>query len=765
MVADDALIRIRGTAVIEGDMETRHFSLPEVHAYERQETQFGGVAAWLNDQVVVDVGASAEAVLAATAIFVDDDYFDVLRVRPALGTLLGPADAAATASPRVVISHAMWQQYFGGSSDITSVVLRVNGHPIQIGGVAPPGFTGAGPALRDRVIWLPLHARTSVANATPGWTGSWDEAGLAAVARLRPGVTRDQALAAVRTIAASVTQQQQEGESERTSADVAPLLAGNEEAPTSPSTARIELASAAVLVLLILLITCTTVSTLLVGLGVARRREIAVRLSLGAARPRIIRQLLTENVLLAFCACVLALIVTLNGLRALAASQAEMPFSLDWRIFAFAAASTVATTLLFGLSPALHATRLAVADVLKDGAGSRASSRSWLQRGLVVAQIALTQPLLAAVGGTLLLVIDEMRHRTADADAERMLDLDFAAVSGLSTETQNAMLEDVSDRLRALPGVEAVTYGGGGLSFFGVASHPADRITARDPAAVPILTRFGARDYFAVHGIPLLAGRDFETGDRHAASNAVIIEERLARRLWGGANPLGRRILRSSQPDSVPFVVIGVVDDVSSTEEWYERARIYIPYNSQPLRSLSVRTAGPAQSLLPTVRGIIQAEVRMMPLAEITTVAAEKAEVRRGLLLGSAAVGVGGLIALLLFSVGLYAVVAFAVRQRTREIGIRTALGARHDQVVRMFVGGGLRLAALGLVLGLPLSLLALRAVTSELGTTAAEQALLRTPVLAVIITGLVLSVSWLATWIPARHAARVDPLTAVRVE
>jgi ABC-type antimicrobial peptide transport system permease subunit len=154
-----------------------------------------------------------------------------------------------------------------------------------------------------------------------------------------------------------------------------------------------------------------------------------------------------------------------------------------------------------------------------------------------------------------------------------------------------------------------------------------------------------------------------------------------------------------------------------------------------------------------------------MPLTGITAEAADRAEFRRGLLVGSAAVGMGGLIALLLFCIGLYAVVAFAVRQRTREIGIRTALGARRDQVVRMFVGGGLRLAALGLVLGLPLSLLALRAITSEIGASEAEQALLRTPVLAGIITGLVLSMSWLATWIPARHAARVDPMTAVRAE
>lgn len=376
MVADDALIRIRGTAVIEGERETRHFALPEVDAYERQQTLFEGVAAWLNEQVVVDVGASAEGVLSATAIFVDDDYFDVLRVRPALGTLLGPADAAEAESRRVVIGHAVWQQYFGGSSDIVGRVLRVNDQPVQIAGVAPPGFRGAGPPLRDRVIWLPLRTRTSVTNAAPGWMGSWEEAEFAAVARLRPEATREQALAAVRTIAASVTPLYRESELEQTAADIAPLLANNAQAPTSTSEATIQLVSAGIIVLLILLITCTTVSTLLVGLGVARRREIAVRLSLGAGRARIVRQLLTENVLLALCACALALLVTLNGLRTLASWQSGMQFSLDWRVFAFAAASAVVTALLFGLSPALHATRLALADVLKDGAASVASSRS-----------------------------------------------------------------------------------------------------------------------------------------------------------------------------------------------------------------------------------------------------------------------------------------------------------------------------------------------------------------------------------------------------
>jgi putative ABC transport system permease protein len=345
-----------------------------------------------------------------------------------------------------------------------------------------------------------------------------------------------------------------------------------------------------------------------------------------------------------------------------------------------------------------------------------------------------------------------------------MMYVDFATVSGLATETQMAVLEEVSDRLRELPGVEAVTYQHGGSFWFSVAPHPADRVAERDPRLVPVRTQFAARDYFAVHGILLRAGRDFDTDDRHGASNAVIIEERLARQLWGNARPLGRRIIRSGEAESVPLVVVGIADE-TSVDEPGEPALIYRPHWTQSPRSLLVRTAGPALPLLSTVRGIIQTEVRQMPLTDITTVAASRAEGRRDLLVGSTAVGVAGLIALLLFCIGLYAVVAFAVRQRTREIGIRTALGARRDQVVRMFVGGGLRLAGLGLVLGLPLSLLALRAVRGEIGTTAAEAAAIPLPVLAGTITGIVLSVSWLATWIPARHAAHVDPLTAVRVE
>jgi predicted permease len=485
MVADDTLIRIRGTAVSEGERETRYFAVPEVQAYERQQTLFEGVAAWLTEPVVLEPRASAEGVVSASAIFVDADYFDVLRVRPASGTLLGPADAAPAEAARVVIGHSMWQQYFGGSSDVVGRVLRVNDQLVEIAGVAPAGFAGAGPALRDRVIWLPLRTRTAIASAAPGWMGSWEEAEFAAVARLGPEATGEQALAVVRTIAASMTQHYGESEWEQTAADVAPLLASNAQAPTSTSEATILLVSAGVIVLLILLITCTTVSTLLVGLGVARRREIAVRLSLGAGRLRIVRQLLTENALLALCACALALLVTLNGLRALASWESEVQFSLDWRVFTFAAASAVVTALLFGLSPALHATRLALADVLKDGAASVASSRSWLQRGLVVAQIALTQPLLAAVGGIMLLVIDEMGGGLAYTDAERLMDLDFGAVSGQSAEAQMAVLEEVSDRLRELPGVEGVTYQHGGTWYFSVASHPADRVAERDPGLCP----------------------------------------------------------------------------------------------------------------------------------------------------------------------------------------------------------------------------------------------------------------------------------------
>ncbi len=784
---DESLVRIRGTMRMKrtAGVQARLLSWPEVREYAGRADLFSGVAAHADETGVVSTGDATSTPTPVRLIYTTSNYFSILNVHPALGRAPAePDDTRMTTSPTAMISHALWQQRFGGARDVIGRTLRVNDTPVEIVGVAPPRFIGTdgGGGL---TIWVPLAAYPLLQKRTSAAFISYDSVFLSAEARLRPGITRQAATPIVAGIAGRALQSGNDrvatraagagvlpGRDETGSADVVPMLASNSRV-SERTDLLISGAASIGLALLVLLITCTNVSALMVGLAVARRREIGVRLSLGAPRRRLIRQLLTESVLLALIAASVGLFVTMVGIGLGGAALEDVQLVVDWRVTIATCAVAIVTGILFGLSPALHATRVSVSEVLKNSASTVAATRSRLQRALVVAQIALTQPLLVGLGVVIVTMVTDTGSGARSGAPEAIAEIELDTWAGrVSTAERAARIAAVVERVAAMPGVTAAMPMQMGTVTAPLTVHPADRI-AGIAYAPAMATRLMAapKGYFKAFAIPIVRGRDFE-GREYAYSpddagrapsfDAVIVGSDLARRLWGNANPLGRRLAMalSDSARAAAMVVVGVVNEaVVGPSDVNDRFRVFVPYAVMNTGVIA-RTAGPALPMLNAMRTVVAVEAPQMPIVRVQTMEQREAESRRSVLRASGAVAGGGLLALLLSAIGLYAVLSFAVGQRTREIGIRTALGAQRGQVVRMFFAKGLALSALGLFLGLPLSLIATRLIVTTLNWPLASS-----PLLGVAIGAVVLVVASVAVWIPARRASTIDPIVALRTE
>ena len=797
---DDSMVRIRGTMRMQqmAGVHARLMSWPEVQEYAGRTDLFSSVAAHADEIAAVTTGDETSTPGTVNLTFTTPNYFSVLNIRPVLGR--APASEAdvlrMTTSPTAMISYAMWQQRFGGAPDVIGRTIRVNGMPIEIVGVAPPRFTGTAGG-GGMTMWVPLAAYPVLQKRTTAAFTSYDSLFLSAAARLRPGITTQAATPIVAGIAERAFQRGQDGAAtqvtaadgvpaprETGSADVVAMLASN----SRVSEARradllISGVAAGGFALLVLLITCTNVSALMVGLAVARRREIGVRLSLGAPRKRLIRQLLTESVLLALTAAAVGLVVTMAGIRLIGATLEDLQLVVDWRVTIATCTVAIVTGVLFGLSPALHATRVSVGEVLKSSSSSVAATRSRLQRALVVAQIALTQPLLVGLGVVVWTMVTDTGGRGTSIVAGQIVEIELDTWAGrVSTTERASRIAAAVERVGAMPGVIAAMPMQMGTVTAPLTVHPADRIAG---VAYPVMEAHlmaAPKGYFNGFAIPILRGRDFDTGEyahssddplRAPSFDRVIIGSDLARRLWGDADPIGRRLTMglSARADSAPMVVVGVVDEAAAGPSGVnERIRVYVPYSTMTTGVIA-RTAGPALPMLNAMRRVVAAEAPQMPISRAQTMEQSEAESRREVLRAGGAAAGGGLIALFLSAIGLYAVVSFTVAQRTREIGIRTALGAQPGQVVRMFFAKGLALSAFGLILGLPLSMLVTRLIAVA-GVRAGSRVtdtlhgpLTSSPLLGVAIAAVVLVVASIAVWIPARRASTIDPVVALRTD
>jgi len=690
-----------------------------------------------------------------TAKRITANYLTALRVHPALGRDFTPDEDAPGKSAVAILTHGFWQRQFGGRPDVLNQTLPLDGRPFTIVGIMPRDFQADSKTdLLTPAAYTPEEHQDHGAHY------------IGVIGRLKPGVTVEQARSEMNVIADRLAKQFPDT-NKGWGVKLAPML---EYAVADVRPVLLSLLGA---VGFLLLIACANVANLLLARATARAKEISIRAALGASRTRIVRQLLTESVLLAVLGAALGLLVAQWGTSALLAFAPDtLPrareIGLDARALGFTCALALVTGIGFGLVPAFQAARINLNETLKDaGRGSSEGRHRQRVRGaLVVAEVAIALVLLVGAG---LLIRSFARLQNVNPGFQPRdawtVSLELPEKKYGTGAQQAAFAQQAAEALAAIPGVQSVGAshvvpftGNDYVLSFTIAGRP-----PVDPADEPNANYYAITpDYFKAMGIPLLRGRLFNAHDSAGAPRVAIINESLAKKFFPNENPLGQRINITNGPEAFREIV-GVVGDVKHYGlDTDTPLQTYEPFAQQPLNFLTfvVRTSGPIPGLPAAIRTAIYSVDKDQPIASVrplTQLIAESvARQRFAMFLFAVFSGV----ALLLAAIGIYGVMAYSVTQRTGEIGIRMALGAQQADVLRLiFVQGG-RLVALGLGAGLVGALLLTRFISSMLFGVSA-----RDPFTFVAIAALLAAIAGLACFIPARRATKVDPLTALRAE
>ena len=739
-------------------------SPPEYFELQERNRSFASIGAYRTGTASVGGGATPVRVTSAIATHT---LFETLGVPAQIGRSFNAEEDAPNGEPVAVLSHELWQNAFGADPAILGRTVIVNGNSTRVTGVMPPGFDVADAQVE---IWLP-------AGLDPANRQNRGSHFLDVIARLQPGVSAQQAHADVARMVAMWTELNPD--THVPSPDNHPIFM------TTLQDDMIGNVRPALLLLLgavgfVLLIACANVANLLLARAESRQREIAVRAALGAGRARLLRQFLTEGVVLALIGGTLGLFLGYAGVQMLVASNPEgipraAEISLDGTVVTFTLLVSLLTGLLFGLAPALNLTARVMNRSLRDGVGrtTAGAARQQVRRALVVSEMALAV-ILVVGSGLMLRSFAELQRVDLGFNPERLLSFQlFLPSAGYEGgPAQNAFYERLLPRLASLPGVTGVSAMSGlpprrdvnanDTEFEGVEQTP------DGPAHNVDYYQFVDRDYLQTMQIPLVAGRTFDATDA-AGAPVVMINERLARVFYGDANPLGRRI-RPCCGDGTPWLtIIGIVGDVKQggvAEEVGTEMYAYAPQTAEVLgfapRTMNVvlRTQGDPLSVAGAVRAEVAAIDPTLPIANLATMedVLHDAVARPRFL--TLLLGFFAAVALALAAIGTYGVMAYSVAQRRQEIGIRMALGARASSVLGMVLGQGLIVAGLGLGIG----------VVGALGLTRLLQSLLYNvsatdPAAFIAAPALLAVVAVLACLIPARRATRVDPATVLKTE
>ena len=762
MASDPGSLRIAAMENREG--QSRSWSYPNFKDFRDRATLLDVVGQ--DDQTFsIAVDETAER---AWGGLVTGNFFAVMGLRPAAGRFFTSSeDVTPGGHPVVVISHAYWVRRFAGDGAVVGKQVRINNVPMTVIGVAPEGFIGSFLGVAS-AAWVPMAMQRDMMGGDRlnargnGW--------MQAIVRLKPGVSQAQAQAEATSIMAQLEQEHpQFNEGRRL------RIVQTWEAPFGAATVLTPvLAVLSILVALVLVIACANVANLLLSKAVSRRREVAVRLSLGASRARLVRQLLTESLMLASFAGMAGVVMaywTMDVVMAFV-PPVDMPIDLGLRMDAttlmFAVAMSMATGVLFGLAPALQASSPHTIHALKEegraGSGGRTTGR--LRNALVVAQVAVCLVLL--VGATLFLrsfLAAQTLSPGFEADRLVTASMDMFP-SGYTGERHRQFQRRVIEAVSVLPGVQSAAFGSRIPMGFGGNNQTVlsgiDGYTPREHEEIVINYSTVGPRYFATLGIPVRQGREYDDTDVAEGRRGLVINEAMARRYWPNGTALGSRIHMGTSD----VEIIGIVGDSkynSINERPLPQMFYSLTRNEISTLRLFVRTSGDPGPLVAEVRNAIHALDPALPVYDARTVAEHVQGALFAQRMAADLLGAMGVLALLLAAIGLYGVMAYAVSQRTQEMGIRLALGASPASLLGMVISQGMRLTTVGLAIGLVLAFAAF-------GSIGAVRTLLPgisplDPITFISVPTGLAAIALLAAFIPARRAGRVDPVVALRVD
>jgi putative ABC transport system permease protein len=737
---------------------------PDYEDYRDRAESFAGLAAYST----VPLSMTTDETSRVHADLVTENYFNVLGVKPAAGRLLVSGDGQVA-----VISHGLWLRKFGGNPEIVGLRVILNGAPFTIVGVAEAGFRGT--AVNESIeVWVPISTQpVTLSRLSEGILKKRDAGWIEVFGRLKPGVAVRQADAELKTIAAQLAAAYPQTNQNRSVSAASGV--GMYPDDRAEVTGLLELLAGSVA--LLLLIACANVAGLFMVRASRRSREMAVRLAVGAGRWRLVRQLLAEGIVLAFAAGAVAILIsTWAAVQITAFSSStsllrRADINVDGRVFAFTVCACVLTGLLFAIVPAMQASQVDVAGTLKNGTAGAGVRRSRFRAALVVSQLVLSFILITAAG-TIVRDLYYIINGNPGFETRNvaMVSVDMSTLPHFE-ERGRAFYRQILERLPGVPGVVSASLAGtvppqdfsGRISIFYPGEEPTPEMLRGREFELGLrvdIDRIAPR-YFETLGIPLLRGRDFTGRDQ----GVVIVSKKLAERLWPGEDAVGMRIAWPEPGGIVrpPFEVIGVAADAKyrsliAAAPLLMYAPALTDYDSRS--HIVVRTASDPATVIAEIERVARSIDKDVPIYRPETMAAHTADSLWQQRTAASWIGAFSLMALLLAAVGLYGVIAQSVAQRTRELGIRMALGAAPASVSRLVLREGMALALAGTALGVP------AAVASERIMRRMLEGIGGADLVTLLSVGFLLALVTLAAcWIPARRAGRVDPLVALRYE
>ena len=776
VIGDPSLAHSRNV----GTPTTDIFSYPLYRDLRDGNNVFSGVTASGEEhRCTVETTGAGMVTDDALVNLVSGNYFSVLGVSPFRGRMLtAQDDTAKSSNPVAVVSYEFWTRKLAGDPAIVGQTIRLNKYPYTLIGVAAPGFFGD--TVGDKQdFWVPLSMQPQIMPGRP-WLDDIHASWLRVIARLKPGVSRGQAEANMNLL----FQQWLQGPEGRSLDPNDQIALKNAKVSVAAgarglSTLREQFFHPLILLMaivgLVLLIACVNVANLMLARSTSRQREVAVRLAIGATRARLVRQLLTESLILASAGGITGLMMARWGTEALlklsvgARGAESFSSTPDWRVLVFTACACLITGLLFGMVPAFRAAKVAVAPTLKESTTAQPSSgRFPIGKLLVVSQVAVCLLVLFAAG-LLVRSLKNLRDLDLGYSRDHILMVLADPVSAGYKEAQITNFErDMIAQLSALPGVRSVTASENGL-FSGTESADQLKIEgytpARDRDKIVYWDQVGD-NYFHALGIPLLAGRDFGPQDTPTSLRVAVINQTMAKFYFGNSNPIGHKIwIDDEKQKDKPIEIVGVARDVRDHSlRGPQQRRFYIP-TAQPMDKLyavnfEIQTAGKPEEMTEPVRKTFAAVDANVPVTRLRSLnELVNSSISRDILVARLSTFFG-ILALLLACIGLYGVMSYTVSRRTREIGVRMALGAHKARVLRMVLQEAMKLVVIGIIIGIPASFLLARVFSSMLfGLSSTD------PVSMLIVVVVLAGVACIAGLIPAHRATKVDPLVALRYE